>query len=136
MSNNRDMSVPSNVKVRIFDENDYAEYEKVTGKRIRDLNKQRNFMVETVKKEWKQNKAWHYRLLDQNPFYKEYLVPSTEPILPPDIEVPIVQRKQDERFQTKLKKMRAKAALAINERYMDSNLSLRKDQKVSRTYRV
>ena len=47
------MSVPSNVKVRIFDENDYAEYEKVTGKRIRDLNKQRNFMVETVKKEWK-----------------------------------------------------------------------------------
>ena len=92
------MSVPANVKVRIFDEDDYAEYEKVTGKRIRDLNKQRNFMVETVKKDWKQSKAWHYRLLDQNPFYKEYLVPSTDPILPPDVEVPIVQRKQDERF--------------------------------------
>ena len=53
LANDIDMSVPSNVKVRIFDENDYAEYEKITGKRIRDLNKQRNFMVETVKKEWK-----------------------------------------------------------------------------------
>ena len=53
MAKSRDQSVPGSVKVRIFDENDYAEYEKVTGKRIRDLNKQRNFMVETVKKDWK-----------------------------------------------------------------------------------
>ena len=85
--------MPSNVRVRVFDENDYAEYEKVNGKRIRDLNRQKNFDIESVKKGWRQNRAWHYRLLDQNPFYKEHMVPSNEPIPPEEVEIPMFKRK-------------------------------------------
>ena len=75
----------NNIKVKIFDEDCYAEYEQITGKKIKDLNRQRNFLVETVKKDWKQNRAWHYKQLGKNPFYKEHMIPSNKPILPEDI---------------------------------------------------
>jgi len=50
----RNSSVPgTNVHARLYDTAAYEEYETITGKRIRDLNKQRNFLFETVKKDWK-----------------------------------------------------------------------------------
>lgn len=83
----------SNVAVRVHDEADLEEYEKITGKRIRDLNTQRNILVETVMKEWKQSRASHYKFVDQNIFHQDFVVPSNEPILPEDIELPIIAHK-------------------------------------------
>ena len=104
--------------VRIFDEADYDEYEKVTGKRIRDLNRQRNYLIETVKKEWKQNRAWHYKQLDKNPFEKGHVIPSNMPIEPEEFEIPMLvqqRKKPDETFKKKLQKMRQKAIKAMHE---------------------
>lgn len=38
----------------------------MTGKKIIDLNRERNHMFETVKKAWNMNKAYHYKLRDKN----------------------------------------------------------------------
>ena len=50
-----------------FNEEDYAEYEQIVGKKIRDLNRQRNYMIESVKKDWNARKAHHYKVRDSNP---------------------------------------------------------------------
>ena len=39
-------------KVVEFGEDEYEEYKAVIGNRVRDLNKERNFAVETMKKNW------------------------------------------------------------------------------------
>ena len=61
-------------------------------------------------------------------------MPSNEPIPPEDIEIPIFKRKNDDRFQQKLKKIRAKAMLEINDRYQHNLDALR--QAASLTSRV
>ena len=64
-----DVSLPKS-RVVEFGEDEYAEYEPVIGNKIRDLNKERNFAVETMKKNWNERKAIHYKIRDQHPVQK------------------------------------------------------------------
>ena len=81
-----------------FGEDDYAEYEPVIGNRVRDLNKERNFKVETMKKNWDLRKASHYKIRDQHPVQKYAsmvnLSPANRPFLVAeheDFEIPIIR---------------------------------------------
>ena len=58
-----DASLPKS-RVVEFGEDEYAEYEPVIGNRVRDLNKARNFAVESMKKNWNLRKASHYKVRD------------------------------------------------------------------------
>ena len=87
MGLNSGQACPKKLKKSAFNVEDYDEYEKVTGKKIIDLNKERNHMIETVKKAWNMNKAYHYKLREKNfalrfPSKNQFSVPI-------EIEIPI-----------------------------------------------
>lgn len=68
-------------------------------------------LVETVKKGWMQNKAWHYRVLDNNPFHKEHFIPPNASLAQEEVEIPVISRKNNQSFQDRLKKAKKKKTL-------------------------
>ena len=84
-----------------FSDEDYAEYEPVIGNKVRDMNKERNFQIEAVKKNWNQRKASAYKIRDQHPVQRYASLLELSPMGdqhhflvadPADFEMPIITR--------------------------------------------